>query len=232
MGKCPICISNLKSDIETMIKSGANNQYIRNWAKERDLKLTLKDIITHKVNHSKLFEVSSLSVVRQKPVLLKLNQIEELLDVSYEEILNYLAVNNLKPNFDEKYDLIEMIRFFVTELTFEVKKLQEQLNFLDPYNLKLAISKQKQEKIAVRTRLLTAIAQIQEIKLSMATGELICDRELEQHWSYSIVKFKAKLESIPNKVALELSTVDTVKDVNDVLCKLVDESLEELDDGC
>ena len=40
MAECAVCTSILKSDIDHMIDSGANNQHIQSWAKERDLKLT------------------------------------------------------------------------------------------------------------------------------------------------------------------------------------------------
>ena len=45
MAECAICTSNLKSDIETMIDLGANNQHILGWASERNLKLTNKAYI-------------------------------------------------------------------------------------------------------------------------------------------------------------------------------------------
>ena len=98
MAKCSICTSSLQPDIEKMIDSGANNQHIQAWAKERDLKLTKRAIETHKVKHYNYVEKTLLSVVDFEAVTMTLASIESVIDVGHEELLGYLAANNLKPH--------------------------------------------------------------------------------------------------------------------------------------
>ena len=231
MAKCAVCNSSLKPDIEKMIDGGANNQHIQAWAKERDLKLTKRAIETHKVKHYGYVEKTDLSIADIKPITMTLGQIESIINVGHEELLGYLAANNLKPHHRKKYDLIDILRYFTEQLSGEVDLLQNRLKQLTPNSQKLAMAELKQSKLEAQTRLLKAVARTKEIELSVALGKLVKDSELEEKWSYSLVGFKAKLESIPNKLALELSAVDSDRDVKDVLHKSITEALSELQDG-
>ena len=214
-----------------MIDSGANNQHIQSWAKERDLKLTKRAIETHKVKHYGYVEKTSLSLTEFEPVMMTLGDIESIIDVGHEELLGYLAANNLKPHYRKKYDLIEILKYFTEQLSTEVDLLQDKLKLLTPNSQKLAMAELKQSKLEAQTRLLKAVARTKEIELSVALGKLVKDRQLEETWSYSLVGFKAKLESIPNKLALELSAIDSDRDVKDVLHKSISEALSELENG-
>ena len=93
----------------------------------------------------------------------------------------------------------------------------------------MALAELKQEKLEAQTRLLKTVARTKEIELEVALGKLVKDRELEEKWSYSLVGFKAKLESVPNKLALELSAIDNERCVKDVLHKSISEALSELE---
>lgn len=231
MSKCPICASDLKSDIEKLIVLGANNQHIKDWASERNLKLTLKSIITHKANHFDYVENLSQPCLESESSDVTLSQIEESTNLSQDELLNYLAANNFKVHHQKKYDLVKVFKYFTKLLVDEVQALQHKLNLLAPSSQKLAMAKLKQEKLAAQTRLLKAVAKTKEIELAVAQSKLIRNKELEEQWSYSLVGFKAKLESMPNKLALELSAINQSSNVRKVLCKLFEEALEELDNG-
>ena len=231
MAKCSVCTSSLKADIEKMIDNGANIQHIQTWARERDLKLTKRAIETHKVKHYGYVETTSLSVADFEPVTMTIGQIESVLDIGHEELLGYLAANNLKPHHRKKYDLIDILRYFTKQLSSDVNLLQQRLKQLTPNSQKLAMAELKQEKLEAQTILLKAVARTKEIELEVALGKLIKDRSLEEKWSYSLVGFKAKLESIPNKLALELSAIESDRDIQDVLHKSINEALSELEDG-
>lgn len=228
---CTICSSSLKADIEKMIDNGANNQHIQAWASERDLKLTKRAIEDHKVKHYGYIENIPLSVAELEPVTITLCEIQSALDVGHEELLGYLAANNLKPHHRKKYDLIDILRYFTKELSDRVDQLQERLKQLTPNSQKLAMAELKQQKLEAQTRLLKAVARTKEIELEVALGKLIEERSLEEKWSYSLVGFKAKLESTPNKLALELSAIENESNIRDVLHKSISEALSELNDG-
>lgn len=229
MAKCAICSSILQPDIEKMIDLGANIQHIQSWARERDLKLTKRAIETHKVKHYGYIEKIERSLDAIEPVTMTLGQVESILNVSHEELLGYLEVNNLKPHHRKKYDLIDILRYFNDRLSSEVELLQARLNQLTSKSHSSAMAELKQEKLEAQTRLLKAVARTKQIELDVTLGILVKDRELEQSWSYSLVGFKAKLESIPNKLALELSAIDGDRNVHQVLYRSISEALEELE---
>ena len=229
MAKCALCSSVLQPDIEKMIASGANIQHIQSWARERDLRLTKRAIETHKVKHYGYIEKVEQSLDAIKPVTMTIGQIESILNVSHEELLGYLEANNIKPHHRKKYDLIDILRYFNDRLSSEVELLQARLNQLTSKSHSSAMAELKQEKLEAQTRLLKAVARTKQIELDVALGILVKDRELEQSWSYSLVGFKAKLESIPNKLALELSAIDGDRDVHQVLYRSISEALEELE---
>ena len=231
MPECAVCTSILKPDIEKMIDCGANNQHIQSWAKERDLKLTKRAIETHKVKHYGYVEKTSHSVIDFEPVTMTLGAIESVIDVGHEELLGYLAANNLKPHHRKKYDLIDILRYFTQQLSSEVDLVQDKLKLLTPNSHSLAMAELKQSKLEAQTRLLKAVARTKEIELDVALGKLVKDSELEEKWSYSLVGFKAKLESIPNKLALELSAIESDRDVKDVLMGSISEAQKELENG-
>ena len=130
--------------------------------------------------------------------------IESLLDLSHEELLGYLSAKNLKPHYRKKYDLIDILRYSAERLSSEVDLLQQKLKQLSPNSHSTAMAHLKQSKLEAQTRLLKAVARTKEIELEVALDQLVENQSLEEKWSYSLVGFKAKLESIPNKLALAI----------------------------
>lgn len=231
MNNCTVCTSSLKPDIEKMISDGANNQHIKTWAKQRNVNLTLKAIASHKVKHYGYIETVNVTDFESEPVNLTLANIEEILEVDHEELLAYLGVKNIKPHQRKKYDVIDIMRFLIEQLKSETIALENKLDKLDSTSEKETMADLKQQKLEAQTRLLTAVADLKEVTLKQTLGELIPNKKLEEQWSYSLVGFKALLESIPNKVALELSSVTNQSSVAEVLTKLISEALEELEHG-
>lgn len=232
MAKCPICSSILQFDIEKMIDSGANIQHIQSWARERDLKLTKKAIETHKVKHYGYIEKVERSLEAFEPISMTTGQIESILNLSQDELVGYLEANNLKPHYRKKYDLIDILRYFNDRLSREVDLLQTSLKQLTSKSHLSVMAELKQSKLEAQTRLLKAVARTKTIELDVALGKLVSDRELENSWSYSLVGFKAKLEAIPNKLALELSAIESDRDIKNLLSRSIAEALSELQHGC
>ena len=69
------------------------------------------------------------------------------------------------------------------------------------------------------------------MELKQLKGTLVNSVEQEEKWSYSFVGFKAKLESIANKVALQISSMNDKTEIENLLNKLILESIEELENG-
>ena len=231
MTKCPICESVLKDDIDKMISAGSNNKYVQEWCKQRKFKLTLKAIENHKVNHLKYIEKSPQQLEAVESIYLTIGEITERLDLAYEYLLPYFSANNISVNKQHSYDAIKIMSYIARSLDDERIELTERLEEISNPCDKEAIKQLKNQKVEAQTRLQIAVASLKEIKLKELQGELVASKDLESKWSYSLVGFKAKLESIPNKVALQLSDISNPEDVQTVLAKLISESLEELQHG-
>ena len=231
MDKCSICESVFQGDIDKMISAGSNNKYVQQWCKERKFKLTLKTIENHKVNHLNHVEKVHQKLDEVESIYLTIDEIEEQLDLPYDCLLPYFSTNKIKVNRQQSYDVIDIMGYIAQNLSTEVVELNERLEKISTPCDKEVIKELKNQKIEAQTRLQSAVASLKEIKLSELQGELVTSKNLEERWSYSLVGFKAKLESIPNKVALQLSDITNQKDVQSILAKLISESLEELQHG-
>lgn len=231
MSKCLICTSVFKDDIDKMISSGSNNNYVQQWCKERQLNLSLKLIKEHKDNHLNNIEKTNIKLSSSEPIYLTLNNIEDQLNVKHKELLSYFSTNNLKLNREQEYDVIAIMTHLINQLSQKVESLTKDLEQLIKPNELETLTRLKHDKLTEQVRLQNAVADLKQIKLKQAQRELVFDQELEEQWSYSLVGFKAKLESIPNKVALELSSISNKSYVQNVLTKLISEALSELDNG-
>jgi hypothetical protein len=231
MTKCSICESVFLGDIDKMISTGSNHKYVQQWCRERKFKVTLGAIENHQVDHLQQIEKTQVKLEGIDTVYLTIGQIEEQLDLSSDCLLAYLKSNKIKINTKQTYDVIEIISYIARNLSTEVIELKERLSKITVTDDKEVLRELKNKKLEVQTRLQTAIASLKEIKLKQLQGELLGNKELESQWSYSLVGFKAKLESIPNKVSLELSSINNPQNVNCVLTKLITEALEELGNG-
>jgi hypothetical protein len=214
-----------------MIVDGANDKYIQNWAIERQQTLSLKALKTHKLEHLQAIENSTVELLEADAIYLTLDIIENELQIDYKELLTFFAANKIKVNRQKNYDLIEIMRHLINRLSEEANSLNARLEEIEPTSDSETIRKLKGKKLKAQARLLNAVADVKEIKLKQMLKELVLNKELENQWSYSLVGFKAKLESIPNKVALELSSVTDESKVLNVLTKLITEALEELENG-
>ncbi|MEM7758069.1 MAG: hypothetical protein AAF298_08085 [Cyanobacteria bacterium P01_A01_bin.40] len=231
MDNCPICSSAFAGDIDKMISAGSNNKHVQQWCKERKFKLTLKAIENHRVNHLKYIEKVEQKLTKIEPIYLNIGEIEEQLDLPYECLLPYFSSNNIKVNKQQDYDVMNIIGYIARSLDDKRIELNQRLAEISNPCDKEVIRELKNQKVEAQTRLQIAVASLKEIKLSELQGELVSSKHLEEKWSYSLVGFKAKLESMPNKVALQLSDITNQEDIQNILDKLISESLEELQHG-
>ena len=81
--------------------------------------------------------------------------------------------------------------------------------------------------LAAKTRLTTATAEIQELKLSQERGELVRSSAVMKVWCDNVLRAKTKLLSLPAKISPELLG----QELNVIELKLaneIDEALKEL----
>ena len=230
MDNCPICHSQYRDDIDNMLSKGAEIKYIQSWCKERNFQVTQKQLKQHR--HLHLNQVEKVEVEwSNDPIYLNLSSLEDKLKVERRELQAYFTQGNLPINQVQEYDAIAVMQYVINKNANEVTKLKLKLKKSLGSNSKDKILALKNKKLRQQIRFQKAVAASQEIKLNQLEGKLVKCEQLEEKWSYSLVGFKAKLESIPNKVALELSSVNEPSDVEKILNKLIEESLAELENG-
>lgn len=231
MNKCSICESVFLRDLDKMISAGSNNKYVQDWCKERKFKVTIKEIENHQVSHRVPIEKVRTELDKVEKIYLTLSDLEDLLDLPPVALLSYESTNNIRVNNSQTYDVIDIMSHIARELSTEASDLNDRLDEISSDCEKEVIKELKNKKIEAQTRLQTAVASLKEIKLKELQSVLVSNKDLEESWSYSLVGFKAKLESIPNKLALQLSSISNNSTVRDILTKLISESLEELSNG-
>jgi hypothetical protein len=136
--------------------------------------------------------------------------------VSYRTIENWKAQEKIE-SFEGKYGLKSAIRYRIGELERELDEIKT-----DPQ------AELKQQKFVAEVETQKAIARIKTLEADKLEGSLLNAKEVLIAWKNAIANCKAKLLSIPTKVALELSGYDNPKDIEDRLSILLDEALSEL----
>jgi phage terminase Nu1 subunit (DNA packaging protein) len=97
--------------------------------------------------------------------------------------------------------------------------------------LRFWASLQGRERDALRdaeVRLKTAQANRTELQAEQAAGALVLASEVESTWSSYIANCRAKLLSIPSKIAPELSGLDDPTDCQTLLTTVLHDALSEL----
>jgi hypothetical protein len=136
--------------------------------------------------------------------------------VHYRTIENWKASGKIESK-EGKYGLKSAVKY-------RLQKLQRELDDLknDPQ------AELKMQKFVAEVNTQKAIARIKTLEADQLEGTLVNAEEILVAWKDAIANCKAKLLSIPTKVALELSGYDNPKDIEDRLSSLLDEALSEL----
>ena len=129
MSKCLICTSVFQEDINKMIFSGSNNQYIQQWCQERKLNLSLKLIKEHRNNHLEYVEKTKIKLSDSEAIYLNLSKIEDQLGIQLEELSSYFSSNNLKLDREQEYNVIEIMTYLTNRLSYQVDSLTNDLEF-------------------------------------------------------------------------------------------------------
>lgn len=110
------------------------------------------------------------------------------------------------------YDLVELTRF-------RVRELEETI-----------VSLKAESSERVKTRKLTAEAELAELKLAEVKGSLVSMAVVREEWANAITKAKTKLLGLPDRLALELSHQSDPAVIKYRLSQVIDEALQELSD--
>ena len=81
--------------------------------------------------------------------------------------------------------------------------------------------------LAAKTRLTTAAAEINELKLSQERGEVVKSSAVMKVWCDNVIRAKTKLLNIPTKIAPELVGQD-VTEIQSRLTNEIEQALKEL----
>ncbi len=225
---CLICHSEYKDDIDRMICANANSKYIQTWCQNRNFKISYKEIRIHRDNHINDLEKITVQKLEIDPIYLKIEDALDKLDINNDELSKYLSANNLKIARSEELALVPLMLYLINSRLEIIEALNKEFNQASNKSLTDKIRDLKAEKIKAQVRYQEAVANLRQVKLKQLNGELINCKDLEEKWAYATVGFKAKLESIPNKLALQLSSINDQTEIERILKDVIDESLDEL----
>lgn len=79
-----------------------------------------------------------------------------------------------------------------------------------------------------RTRKVNAEAEIAELDLAKARGEIVIADHVVSAWSETLMNMKSKLIAVPSKAAPIMATIDNAGECQSILDEMIREALEEL----
>ena len=142
-------------------------------------------------------------------------EVAKHLGVHYRTVENWAAQEFLERK-DGKYGLISALKHRIEQLESEVAKLKDNPR----QELQL-------QKLAAEVEERKAIARIKNMEADLMAGKLVDAEEAMNAWKNAIANVKAKLLSLPAKLALELSGISSPKKIMARLRQVIDEALRE-----
>ena len=144
-------------------------------------------------------------------------EVGKYLKTSYRNVENWAAKGHISRN-NGKYGLFSAMQY-------QVEQLREQL---EEQKANLDISELRKQKLQAEVDKERAIARIKKLEADKAEGLLVDAEEVLQAWNSYILRCRAKLLSLPTKLALELAGIEQPEIIQERLTKVIDEALAEL----
>lgn len=141
----------------------------------------------------------------------------KFLDVTYRTVENWAAQGFVKRN-KSKYGLISALQHRNNQL---IDQLSTHKDNLDMGELKL-------QKLQADVDTQRAIARIKTVEALREESKVVDAEEVGAAWKNYVLRCRAKLLSLPNKLALELAGIDNEAQIKQILQKTIDEALAEL----
>ena len=150
-------------------------------------------------------------------IYLSAGEVGKYLDTSFRNVQNW-ADNGHVVKVDGKFGLISAFKH-------QTNQLQQQL---ENHKSKFDVSELKLRKLQAETDKEIAIARIRKLEADKMEGLLVDAEQVGTAWKGYVLRCRAKLLSLPNKLALELSGIDNEAEIERILQKTIDEALAEL----
>ncbi|MEM9272394.1 MAG: hypothetical protein AAGA80_05450 [Cyanobacteria bacterium P01_F01_bin.143] len=144
-------------------------------------------------------------------------QVAEFVGVSYHTIENWSAQGFLTKDDQGKYGLISALTHKISLLDQELADIKNNPN-----------AELKTQKLAAEVHKEKAIARLKNLEADEKEGKLVDAEQVKQTWDNHNANCKAKLLSIPAKLALELSGIEEPEIIQNRLTEVIDEALIEL----
>ena len=147
-------------------------------------------------------------------------QVAEFVGVSYRTIENWSAQGFLTKDDQGKYGLISALTHRISILDKELAEIKHDPN-----------AELRTQKLAAEVEKEKAIARLKNLEADEKEGKLVNVEQVKQAWDNHNANCKAKLLSIPAKLALELSGIEEPEVIQNRLTEVIDEALMELAEG-
>ena len=147
-------------------------------------------------------------------------QVAEFVGVSYRTIENWSAQGFLTKDDQGKYGLVSALTHRIALLDKELAEIKDNPN-----------AELKTQKLAAELDRSKAIARLKNLEADEKEGKLVAAEQVKQAWDNHNANCKAKLLSLPAKLALELSGVEEPELIQVRLTEVIDEALMELAEG-
>ena len=147
-------------------------------------------------------------------------QVAEFVGVSYRTIENWSAQGFLTKDEQGKYGLLSALTHRISQLEKELENIKD-----NPHSALML------QKLVAEVDKEKAIARLKNLEADEKEGKLVAAEQVKQAWDNHNANCKAKLLSIPAKLALELSGVEKPEIIQNRLTEVIDEALLELAEG-
>ncbi len=147
-------------------------------------------------------------------------QVAEFVGVSYRTIENWSAQGFLTKDDQGKYGLVSALTHRISLLKKELAEIKDNPN-----------AELRTQKLAAEVDKEKAIARLKNLEADEKEGKLVAAEQVKQAWDNHNANCKAKLLSLPAKLALELSGVEEPEIIQNRLTEVIDEALIELVEG-
>ena len=137
-------------------------------------------------------------------------------NVHYRTIENWKAQEKIESK-DGKYGLKSAIAYRIGELVRELAEIKDN-----------PLAELKQQKLAAEVEAQKAIARIKFLEAEQKEEKLVDAEAVSVAWVNYIQSCKAKLRSMPAKLANQLSGISDPEEIREILLFWINEALTEL----
>jgi hypothetical protein len=154
-------------------------------------------------------------------------ELGEIIKAPIRTIENWAAARKITQDNKGKYGLISAFKYQLESIQEKLAKTKEKLEEAEA-SQKERISLAKSRKLIAEANKEEVLAKIKQLELEKLEGSLVKATEIEEIWANLIANCTAKFNSIPAKLALELSGINKPEQIESILRSGIEEALSEL----